>query len=162
MEVTGIRVVGKGQLERTRSWKVLSWKVWSWKEPSKVGKNLAKLERTHRSWKASFEVEKFCCSWKVWINLEICDWSWKVTLQIRVRVTSVTTFQYHSNFPTSARTSQLQKKLSNFDRFFPTSVGSFQLHLGISNFSETFKLQTFQVKTFQLNVFQATLTLLWN
>ena len=50
----------KGQLERTRSWKVLSWKVWSWKvcrswkEPSEVGKNPAKLERTQRSWKVFF------------------------------------------------------------------------------------------------------------
>ena len=48
----------KGQLERTRSWKVLSWKIWkwkfslklerakpNWKEPSEVGKNRLKLER---------------------------------------------------------------------------------------------------------------------
>ena len=92
----------KGQLERTRSWKVLSWKVWSWKEPSEVGKNRLKLERTERSWKASFEVRKFRWSWKVsprlessgwswkvWMNLESCDWCWEVhhKFQIRVRET---------------------------------------------------------------------------
>ena len=81
----------KGQFERTRSRKVLSWKVWSWKvrswkvslmlerakrswkEPSEVGKNRAKFQRTdciwlNRSWKVSFEVEKFHRSWKVWMN----------------------------------------------------------------------------------------------
>ena len=62
----------KGQLERTRSWKVFSWKVcsWkvslklerakrSWKEPSEVEKNPAKLERTQQSWKEPTEVGKF-------------------------------------------------------------------------------------------------------
>ena len=105
----------KGQLGRTRSWKVLSWKVWSWKvwlklerdkrnwkEPIEVGKNRGKLERTERSWKASFEVGKFRWSWKVspqlessgwswkvWMNLESCDWCWEVhhKFQIRVRET---------------------------------------------------------------------------
>ena len=37
----------------------------SWKEPSEVEKNRAKLERTQRSWKVSFEVGKFRCRWKV-------------------------------------------------------------------------------------------------
>ena len=72
----------KGQLERTRSWKVLSWKVWSWKvwpklgrterswkEPSEVGKNWAKLERTDWSWKVRAEVGKY-------------NWSWKVTYEV--------------------------------------------------------------------------------
>ena len=48
----------KGQLKRTRSWKVLSWKVWSWKEPSEVGKNRLKLEWRERSWKEPTEVGK--------------------------------------------------------------------------------------------------------
>ena len=39
---------------------------------------------------------------------------------------------------------QLQKKLSNFNRFFPTSLGSFQLRLALSIFSETFQHKTFQ------------------
>ena len=72
----------KGQLERTRSWKVLSWKVWSWKvalklertqrswkEPSEVGKNPAKLESSSWSWKARAEVGKY-------------EWSWKVTYEV--------------------------------------------------------------------------------
>ena len=52
----------KGQLERTRSWKVslkLERAKRSWKEPSEVGKNPEKFERTERSWKVSFEVGKF-------------------------------------------------------------------------------------------------------
>ena len=48
----------KGQLERTRSWKVLSWKVCSWKV-------WLKFERAKRSWKEPSEVGKFRCSWKV-------------------------------------------------------------------------------------------------
>ena len=72
----------KGQLERTRSWKVLSWKVWSWKvslklerakrswkEPSEVGKNRLKLESLSWSWKARDEVGKY-------------NWSWKVTYEV--------------------------------------------------------------------------------
>ena len=58
----------KGQLERTRSWKVRSWKVrsWkvslklerakrSWKEPSEVWNNRTKLEKFFRSWKVSLQ-----------------------------------------------------------------------------------------------------------
>ena len=92
----------KGQLERTRSWKVLSWKVWSWKvcrswkEPSEVGKNPAKLERTQRSWKVFFlswkvslklesfaEVGKFRCSWKVLAEVGKYEWTWKVVTEVR-------------------------------------------------------------------------------
>ena len=85
----------KGQLERTRSWKVLSWKVWSWKEPSEVGKLLLKLESFaevgmfRSSWKVSPRLESSGWSWKVWMNLESCDWCWEVhhKFQIRVRET---------------------------------------------------------------------------
>ena len=99
----------KGQLERTRSWKVLSWKVWSWKvwpklerterswkEPSEVGKNWAKLERTQRSWKEPSEVGKFFfklesfaqvgkfrCSWKVLAEVGKYEWTWKVVTEVR-------------------------------------------------------------------------------
>ena len=58
----------KGQLERTRSWKVslkLERAKRNWKEPIEVRKNRAKLERTERSWKASFQVGKSRCKWKV-------------------------------------------------------------------------------------------------
>ena len=72
----------KWQLERTRSWKVLSWKVWSWKEPSEVGKNRLKLERTERSWKASFEVRKFRWSWKVSPKLERAKRNWKEPIEV--------------------------------------------------------------------------------
>ena len=70
---------------------------------------------------------------------------------------TVTTFQVHSNFPTSARTFQLQRNfptsaklsnlkktfqlrsnLSNFGRFFPTSIGSSQLRSVLSNFARFF------------------------
>jgi len=45
------------------------WKESSWKESSEVGENRAKLERTERNWKASFEVGNFRCSWKVLAEL---------------------------------------------------------------------------------------------
>ena len=59
-------------------------------------------------------------------------------------------FQVHLNFSTSARTFQLQKKLSNFARFFPTSQGSFQLKQKLSNYriSNT----SFSKLPFQLHV----------
>ena len=41
----------KGQLERTRSWKVFSWKVRSWKLS-------LKLERAKRSWKDRAKLER--------------------------------------------------------------------------------------------------------
>ena len=72
----------KEQLERTRSWKVLSKKVSIW-----VGKSLAKLERTDRSWKESTEVGKFLLKLesfaevlKFWLKLESSGWTWKVQL----------------------------------------------------------------------------------
>ena len=55
----------KGQLERTRSWKVLSWKVWSWKVS-------LKLEMAKRSWKEPSDLEfklileiTLTLSWKI-------------------------------------------------------------------------------------------------
>ena len=57
----GKLVVGKN--EKLESFKLESLKFesfcLSWKEPSEVGKNQAKLERTDQSWKVSFEVGKF-------------------------------------------------------------------------------------------------------
>ena len=65
--------------------------------------------------------------------------------------TSVTTFQVHSNLPTSARTStvaklsnfsetfQLRSVLSHFNRLFPTSLGSLQLQPNFPT-SRSFKL----------------------
>ena len=47
----------------------------------------------------------------------------------------MTIFQFHSNFPTSARAFQLQFKLSNFTSVFPTSPQTFQLRLELSNFN---------------------------
>ena len=75
--------------------------------------------------------------------------------------TSVTTFQVHSNLPTSARTFQMrrnfQKKLSNFARFFPTSLGSFQLQSVLSNFAWLFptsaKLSNFRLSNLKLSNF---------
>ena len=63
----------KGQLESTRSWKILSWKVSSSKEPSEVGKNQASLERTKRSWKEPSEVGNFRCSWKLVSEVGKCQ-----------------------------------------------------------------------------------------
>ena len=63
----------KGQLEKTRSWKVLSWK-----DPSEVGKNRAKLERTERGWKVSSEVGKFRWSWKVLAEVGNFKLTWKL------------------------------------------------------------------------------------
>ena len=85
----------KGQLERTRSWKVLSWKVWSWKvwpklerterswkEPSEVGKNWAKLERTQRSWKEPSEVGKFFFKLESFAEVGKFRCSWKVLAEV--------------------------------------------------------------------------------
>ena len=54
------RAVGKN--EKLESFKLESLKFDSFAE---VGKSQAKLERTERSWKASFEIGKFRRSWKV-------------------------------------------------------------------------------------------------
>ena len=110
----------KGQLERTRSWKVLSWKVWSWKESSEVGKNRAKLGRTQRSLKEQSEVGK------ILLKLE--------------SFAEVGKFKFNGSFPTSL-------SLSKFNFKFPTSIGSFQLRSVLTNFSESFQIQTFQLKT---------------
>ena len=59
----------KGQLERTRSWKVLSWKFWSWQIS-------LEFERVRRSWKESIEVGKFE------LKLESSGWSWEVQLKL--------------------------------------------------------------------------------
>ena len=85
----------KGQLGRTRSWKVLSWKVWSWKvslklerakrnwkEPIEVGKNRAKLESFFWSWKVSLKLESFAAVGKIWLKLESSGWSWKVVTDV--------------------------------------------------------------------------------
>ena len=56
----------KGQLERTRSWKVslkLQRAKRNWKETSEVGKNPGKLEWKERNWKEPTEVGKFFWSW---------------------------------------------------------------------------------------------------
>ena len=67
--------------------------------------------------------------------------------------TSVTTFQFHSNFsqdfPTATKPSNISETFQ-LQRNFSTSRGSFQLRLDLSNFSQIFQLQTFQPKTFQL------------
>ena len=93
----------KGQLEKT-SFKSESLQLenfcLSWKEPSEVGKNPAKLERTDRSWKISFEVGKF------WLKFTSNFPTLPRTFQFRLEF---------SNF-----------KLSNFILDFPTSC-SFQL-----------------------------------
>ena len=73
------------------------------------------------------------------LNLESSRQSWKVRAE--VGQLSMTTFQFHLIFPTSARIFQLQRnfptsaKLSNFKRSFPTSLGSFQLRSVLSNFA---------------------------
>jgi len=85
----------KGQLERTRSWKVLSWKVWSWKvalklerterswkEPSEVRKNRLKLERTERSWKGPTEVGKFFFKLESFAEVGKFRCSWKVLAEV--------------------------------------------------------------------------------
>ena len=134
----------KGQLERTRSLKVLSWIVWSWKEPSEVEKNRLKSE-------------SFFWSWKVWMKMKSCDWNWKVnhTFQIRVRETYKLgtisakplnfikqNFYHPKKLPNLTwnlwRTFQLQSKLSKFKSSFPTSIGSFQLRSVLSNFARFF------------------------
>ena len=57
---------------------------------------------------------------------------------------SMTTFQVHFNFLTSARTFQLQRNFPtagnffNFKRNFPTSLGSFQLCSVLSNYARFF------------------------
>ena len=104
----------KVQLERTRSWKVLSWKVWSWKvwlklerakrswkEPSEVGKNRLKLEKTERT-------------------------NFSETFQLQKNVSNFAPF-----FLTSLGSSQLKQnfglsnlKLSNFS-FFPTALSNY-------------------------------------
>ena len=80
----------KGQLGRTRS-----WKNWSWKEPSVIGKNWLKLERTEQSWKEPSEVGKlllelecfaevgkFHRSWKVLAEVGKFEWTWKVVTDV--------------------------------------------------------------------------------
>ena len=107
----------KGQLERTRSWKVLSWKVWSWKV-------WPKLERAKRSWKEPSEVGK---------NRAKLESTTELMMNF---LTSVTTFKIHSNFSTSARTFQLR-------RIFLTSIGSFQFRSVLSNFAWLFPTSDF-------------------
>ena len=100
----------KGQLERTRSWKVLSWKVWSWKvwlklerakrswkEPSEVGKNRLKLERTDRSWKEPIEVGKFFFKLESFAEVGKFRCSWKVLTDVgklSLKLESVTALNY--------------------------------------------------------------------
>ena len=54
------RAVGKN--EKLESYKLETER--NWKEPSEIGNNQAKLERTDRSWKVNFEVGIIRCSWK--------------------------------------------------------------------------------------------------
>ena len=111
----GIRVVGKN--EKMKSLKLESLKLEIFAE---VGEAQAKLERTERT---------LSLFWTVHFGPD----------------SAATTFQVHSNFPTSARTFQLQKKLSNFAWFVLTLLGSFQLRSVLSNFSQTFQIQIFQL-----------------
>ena len=76
----------KGQLEKSRNWKVLSWKVW---------KTKAKLEIIERSWKELSEVRnffpefenfaevgKFRCIWKVLAQVGKYKWTRTVITKI--------------------------------------------------------------------------------
>ena len=108
---TGIRVVGKGSWKEREVGKFLvgksevgkfgrSWKDpsevgknraklertdWSWKEPSEVGKNRAKLESFIFSWKVSLKLESFAAVGKFWLKLESLNELgklWRVTRKI--------------------------------------------------------------------------------
>ena len=116
----------KGQLERTRNWKVLSWKALSWKVWS--WKVSLKLERAKKSWKEPSEVGKFN-----WLTFP----------------TSVVAFQSQWFF-------QLNWKLSNFYSHFSTSARTFQLKPELFNFSANFLTSFFPISclTFQLVFFQ--------
>ena len=92
------------------------------------------------------------------LNLESSRQSWKVRAE--VGQLSMTTFQFHLIFPTSARIFQLQRnfptsaKLSNFVRFFPTSLGSFQLKQKLCNFRfSNLKLSNFRLSNLKLSNF---------
>ena len=113
-----------------------------------VGKSHANLERTEWSWKIRAEVQKFK------LNLVRLSEVGRFDDELMMNFpTSVTTFQFHSNFsqdfPTATKPSNISETFQ-LQRNFSTSRGSFQLRLDLSNFSQIFQLQTFQPKTFQL------------
>ena len=57
----------KGQLERTRSWKVslkLERTDWGWKARAEVGKWLMKLKSLNWTWKDSMKLESYNWTWK--------------------------------------------------------------------------------------------------
>ena len=85
------------------------------KSQAKFGMNWLKLERTERSWKASFEVGKFRWTWKSYPSpyLEvILTLIWNLWW----------TFQVHSNFPTTKEAFQLHSVLSYFAWLFLISA----------------------------------------
>ena len=68
----------KGQLVRTRSWKVLSWKVQNEIGKIEVGKLESKLESSWPSWKVRAEVEK-------WLTkLESLNLTWKDSIKFPI------------------------------------------------------------------------------
>ena len=144
MQSAGIRVVENCSWKK-RSFKILSWKVCRWKVSVWVGKSLAKLERTERSWKVSLKLR----------NSEVQSskfkWIWKI-------VTEVGRFQLLLIFPTAKEACQVRSKLSNFISNFPTSARTFQLRRELSNFIFPIPCRTIQLKTFQLLFFPTALS----
>ena len=127
------RAVGKN--EKSESFKLESLKLESFflscKEPSEVGNNPAKLERTNRSWKVSFEVEKYRWSWKV--SLKLISLAYESFAEVGFAEVG----NFSSNFPTSPLTLQLRHEHSNFGSNFQTSIFPISFW--------TFKLNTFQL-----------------
>ena len=103
----------KGQLGKTRSWKVFSWKVRHEIRKNEVGKFGLKLKSDWWSWKVLIELGKNQCIWKATIGVGKINRSWSLS-------TWVTIFQIHLNVPILARNFQLRLFPSNFARLFPT------------------------------------------
>ena len=101
----------KGQLEKSRSWKVRS-KIGK----IEVGKFGPKLESLRRSWKIRAEVGKLGLKLKSTTEVG----KFKMNLE---RINEV------GKLPLN-----LERSISNFNRFFSTSLGAFQLKQKLSNF----------------------------
>ena len=79
----GIRLVGKGSWKEREVGKSEVGKFrWSWKEPSKVGKNSAKLERTDWRWKEPSVVGKLLLKLESFVEVGKFHWNWKVLLKL--------------------------------------------------------------------------------
>ena len=116
----------KGQLEKTRSLKGLSSKVWSWKELIEVGKLLLKLENSVFNFIDSFQVQSKFPTYSV-INFSC---SFQVQPELWPELSN-----FGPSFPTSARTLQLRREVSNFilsdfisdfsTSLFPTALSNY-------------------------------------